>query len=182
MSLGRHDEAIREMQIAQQLDPVSSQMESGFGRVLYRARKYEESIPHFLKALALDPQNYSAYVRLGDVNAKLGRYDEAISAFEKAGQLRTDGWDRTRKARVYALMGKQREARQLLSESKSSGFETASVYAALGDLDGAFRILEKAVSDRNSLLVYLKEEPTYDSLHSDPRWKELLRRMNYPAQ
>lgn len=79
MAVGRHDEAIREIQSAEQLEPLSSQIQSGFGRILYRARKYEEAIPHLNRALELELRNYSAYVRLGDVYAKLGRYDEALT-------------------------------------------------------------------------------------------------------
>src|SRR5437016_1000172 len=182
MSLGRHDEAIREMQSAEQLDPLSSNTHSNFGRVLYRARKYEEAIPHLKRALDLEPRNYSAYVRLGDVYAKLGRYDEALTMFEKAAQLRDDGTHAARIARVYALTGRQREARQTLSGLKAGAFEIAAVYVALGDVDEAFKILEKAVEERNSLLVFFKEDPSFDNLHSDPRWKELLRRMNFPSE
>ena len=182
MSVGRHDEAIREMQSAEQLDPLSSPIQSGFGRVLYRARKYEEAIPHLQRALELDSRNYSAYIRLGDVYAKLGRYDEAINEFEKAAQLRSDGMHAARVARVYAMMGRQREARQMLSGVKTGAFDTAAAYIALGDKDEAFRILEKAVKERDSLLVFFKEDPSFDNLHSDPRWQALLRRMNFPPE
>jgi tetratricopeptide (TPR) repeat protein len=182
MALGRHSEAIREMQTAEQLDPLSSNTQSGFGRVLYRARKYEEAIPHLKRALELEPRNYSAYVRVGDVYAKLGRYDDAITMFEKAAHLRDDGVHAARIARVYALMGRQREARQMLSGLKAGAFDIAGAYVALGDMDEAFRILEKAVEERNSLLVFFKEDPTFDNLHSDPRWQELLRRMNFPME
>jgi TolB-like protein/cytochrome c-type biogenesis protein CcmH/NrfG len=182
MALGRHAEAISEVQIAAQLDPLSSDIQSTFGRVLYRARKYEEAIAHFKRALELEPRNYSAYVRLGDVYAKLGKYDEALTMFEKAAQLRDDGMHAARIARVYALMGRQREARPMLGGLKAGAFEIAGVYAALGDMDEAFKILEKAVEERTALLVYLKEDPTFDNLHSDPRWQALLRRMNFPPE
>ena len=58
--------------------------------------------------------------------------------------------------------------------------DVAGVYAALDDKDEAFRILEKAIEERNALLVTLKEEPPLESLHSDPRWQKLLQRMNFP--
>ncbi len=181
MSQGRHAEAIAEIQSAEQLDPLSSDIQSSFGRVLYRARKYEEATLHLKRALELDSRNYSAYVRLGDVYAKLNKYDEAITAFDKAAQLRSDGMHPARIARIYALMGRQREARQMLGGLKAQPFDMAAVSAALGDRDEAFSILEKAVEERNSLLVYVKEDPSFDNLHSDARWKELLRRMNFPS-
>ena len=182
MALGRHDEAIREIQSAEQMDPLSSVIHSTFGRILYRARKYEEAIAHLKRALDLEPRNYSAHNRLGDVYAKLGRYDEAITLFEKAGQLRSNGAHTARIARVYAVMGRRREARQMISGVKAGAFDVAAVYVALSDKDEAFRILEKAVEQRDSLLVYLKEDPSFDDLHSDPRWQTLLRRMNFPSE
>jgi len=58
----------------------------------------------------------------------------------------------------------------------------AAVYAALGDKDTAFGILEKAAEERDSLLVFLKEDPPFESLHSDPRWQFLIRRMSFPRE
>ena len=57
----------------------------------------------------------------------------------------------------------------------------ARVYATLGDKDEAFRILEKALEER-TFLVSIKEDPPFENLHSDPRWKALLRRMNFPPE
>jgi eukaryotic-like serine/threonine-protein kinase len=67
----------------------------------------------------------------------------------------------------------------VISGVKAPPILVAGVYAALGDKDEAFRILEKAIEERNSLLVVLKEDPPLENLHSDPRWKVLLRRMNF---
>ncbi len=181
MALGRHDEAIRQMQIAEQLDPLSAETQSGFGRVLYRARKYEEAIQHLNRAIELEPRNYTPYVRLIDVYAQMGKYDDAIAAFKKANVLRPDDRPAIRLARVYALMGRAQEARAMIPRMKTANldFETAALYAVLGEDDAAFRILEKAAEQRSSLLVYIKEDPSFDSLHSDPRWEALLRRMNF---
>ena len=79
-------------------------------------------------------------------------------------------------------MGRRREARQMVSGVKAQAFDLAAVYAALGDEDEAFRILDKAVEERNSLLVFFKEDPSFENLRSDPRWKALLRRMNFPPE
>jgi eukaryotic-like serine/threonine-protein kinase len=181
MHLGRHDEAIKEGQIAEQLDPLSSRTQSFLGRFLYRARRYEEALPHLQRAVELEPRALHANYRLGEVYVQLGRYDEAIAALEKNRELMPKGGElQAAVARVYALTGREREARQMISGVKAQPYAFARFYAALGDKDEAFRILEKAVEDRNSLLVALKEDPPYENLHSDPRWKALLRRMNYP--
>ena len=66
MHLGRHDEAIREGQIAVQLDPISSTTQTSLGRFLYRARRYEEAVPHLKRAVELEPRSVGANFRLGD--------------------------------------------------------------------------------------------------------------------
>jgi adenylate cyclase len=153
------------------------------GRFLYRARRYEEAVPHLKQAVELEPRSVGASFRLGDVYAQLGRYDEAIAVFHKGRELTRD--ERTFRAgiaRVHALAGRQREARQMISAVKPPPILAAGVYAALGDKDAAFRILEKAIEERDSLLVNIKEDPPLENLHSDPRWTALLRRMNYPPE
>jgi serine/threonine protein kinase/tetratricopeptide (TPR) repeat protein len=182
MHLGRHDEAIREGQVAVQLDPVSSEGHSALGRFLYRARRYGEALPHLQRAVELERRSATAYVRLGEVYVQLGRYDEAIASFEKVRELvPKGGYFQPEIARVYALMGRESEARQMVSGVKGNAYLIAAVYAALGDKDEAFRILEKAVGE-HQFLTPLKVEPPLENLHSDPRWQVLLRRMNFPEE
>jgi tetratricopeptide (TPR) repeat protein len=181
MILGRHTEAVREGQIALQLDPLSAETRTALGRFLYRARRYEEALPHLKRAVDMEPRSMGANFRLGDVYVQLGRYTEALAAFEKGRELTSDkSTFQAAIARVYALMGRKGEARQMISGLKIAPIDMAEVYTALGDKDEAFRILAQAIEEHNSLLVTLKEDPTFESLHADPRWKELLRRMNFP--
>lgn len=180
MHWGRHDEAIREGQRAVQFDPLSSKTQSFLGRFLYRARRYEEALPHLERAVELEPRSVHANFRLGDVYAQLGRYDEAIAMFERIRELMPKGGNfQAGIARVYALMGRKREARQMISGLKANAYVIAGVYATLGDKDEAFGILEKAVKERQ-VLVNIKVDPPFENLYSDPRWKALLRRMNFP--
>jgi tetratricopeptide (TPR) repeat protein len=165
------------------LDPLSSYIESSYGRILYRARKYEEAISHLERASQLDPRDYSAYSRLGDVYAQLGRYAEAISAEEKAraisgGPVRHS----VRLVQIYARMGNRREALRLLQEAKGGKnwgrdvLDTALAYAMLGDRDEAFAWLEKGV-ERRDLVIFVNTEPKCDNLRSDPRFAQLVRRI-----
>jgi tetratricopeptide (TPR) repeat protein len=165
-----------------QLDPVSSETHSALGRFLYRAYRYEEALPHLLRAVELEPRSLTANVRLGDLYAQLGRYDEAIAAYERTREAIPIGGNfQAAIARVYALMGRHREARQMIKGVKAHPYILAAVYAALGDKDDAFRILEKGVEE-HQLITPLKVEPPLESLHSDPRWKALLGRMNFPTE
>ena len=182
MALGRFAESIAHIERAEQLDPLSSTVHSAFGRVLYRARKFDQAIPHLNQAIALEPRSSDAYGRLADVYEALGRYDEALALYEKVHVLR--GWPVRGPdiAIVFARMGKRDEANRILMPLRetSQPSQLAQAYAVLGNNDEAFRFLFRHAEERNSL-NYVKTEPRFDRLHSDPRWQLLLRRMNFPV-
>jgi len=181
--LGSHPTAIREGEVAVQLDPLSSSIQSSLGRILFCAGKYQEALIHQKRAVQLEPRNAEAHFRLGDVYLAMSMYKEALAAFERVGEL-TPEFESFRAgiAHVYALTGKQREARQMIGKSKADPLSIAVVYRALGDKDEAFRILERAVDERSPVLIGLKAVPFLENLHSDPRWQTLLRRMNFPPE
>jgi TolB-like protein/Tfp pilus assembly protein PilF len=179
MALGRLPEAVTQIEHAAQLDPLSAQVHSTFGRILYRARKFDEAIVHLNRAIELEPRNAVAWRRLGDVHDQMGKYAEALACHQKAQALLTNprNGDSEGIARVYAHMGMVSEARQML---KRLGNRSPAVYAALGEKDTAFRLLFMSVDQRINWSLFINSDPSFDSLHSDPRWKELLRRMNLP--
>ncbi len=195
-ALGRHDEAISEIQTAEKLDPLSSVVQSDLGVGFQRARKYEQAERYLKRALALDPLNYGAYGRLGNLYGEMGRYADAIASLEKADTQQSGtggtGSDRGRRyaanlALVYARMGRREEALRMLEELRRTTDparfpmgDAAAVWAALGNKDEAFRLLFNLLEKRAGLLIFMKINPVFDSLHSDPRWKELLRPMNFP--
>ena len=190
-ALGRHTEAISEIQTAEQLDPLSSLVQSDVGWDFYRARKYEQAERHLNRAIELDPQNDGAYRRLGNVYREMGRYADAIASLEKALALQSSNGSNRRYsvifAVMYARMGRRDEALRMLKDlqritdpARFLERDTAAAWAALGNQDEAFRQLFPAVEKRSELLIFIKVDPMFDSLHSDPRWKELLRPMNFP--
>src|SRR5262249_4469171 len=83
-ALGRHDAAIRKIQPAEKLDPLSSLVQADLGIGLYRARKYEQAELRLKRAIDLDPQNFGAWSRLGNVYGQMGRNADAIASLEKA--------------------------------------------------------------------------------------------------
>lgn len=172
MVLGRHAEAINEIQIAERLDPVSAVIQSDFGRVLYRARKYEEAEPHFKRALDLDPLNYAVYGRLSDLYAEMGRYTDAITNMEKAEALR-GGSGRSYiapRARVCPDGQAGRGAaiaQRFKAHTEPAHFPkvyVAAAWAALGDKDKAFRLLFSAVKEGEVEMI--TNSPSLRSLRS----------------
>lgn len=184
MALGRFPESIAHIEQAEQLDPLSATVQSAFGRVLYRARRFDAAILHLNQAIELEPQTASHYGRLADVYEEMGRYDDALAFQATADKVlgRPAGVSLS-VARIHARMGKAGEARRILDLHRATqpGFVTATVYAALGDHDAAFRLLFELDEERDAL-NYVKTDPRLDRLHSDPRWEVLLRRMNLPTQ
>jgi len=179
--LGRRHEAVSEGRLAVQLAPLSAEAYTSLGRFLYRARRYEEALPVLQRAVQLEPRSSGANNRLAGIYTALGRYAEALAVYEKAKEVApSETGYRDVVAYVYARMGRKQEALEMVSGTTVFPVDVANVYVALGYKDEAFRILDKAVEERNALLVTVKEEPPLESLHSDPRWQKLLSKMNFP--
>ena len=188
-ALGRFAEAQELMERAYELDPNDSTVESNFGRIVYRARKYKEAIEHLQRAIELDPNNFGAYGRLADVYELMGDYPRALSLAREAEAKRAGSGVTARYSselgRVEALMGERKSALQTAAALKAnvshgSATNIALIYAALGDKDQAFAWLHQAVA-RRELVTLLPTEPKFDTLHTDPRWQDFLRSINYPG-
>jgi tetratricopeptide (TPR) repeat protein len=177
MALGRLPEAIAHIDAAAELDPLSAQVQSTYGRILYRAREFDGAIARLNRAIELEPRNSGTYGRLGDVYGQVGKHVEALAFYGKMQALITNSEPGLHVgiARTYARMGRESESRQML---ESLGNGSAEVYAALGDMDTAFALLFRRIEERSNWPIFIKADPPFDSLHVDPRWNELLRRMN----
>ena len=185
MRLGRLDEAIAQAKLNLQLDPVSSRSYRGLGFVDYFARHYDEALANIQKADDIEKGAWEFDFPRGTIYAEKKMYDQAIAEFKKLGdQPHALG----HMGNVYARMGRAAEARELISrlqehvQSDGIGrYETAIIYAGLGEKDAAFQWLEKSYAARDKGLTYLKIDPCVDPLRSDPRFHELLRRVGLPS-
>ena len=189
---GRLNDAITEIKRAHELDPLSIIVNTDVGEFLYFARRYDQAIEQYRKSLEMDPNFVVAHYLLGFAYEQKGLYEEAIGEHQKAlallGNDRTKGW----LGHAYAVSGKKVEAVKILDELKELlkgpghrgygfPFSIASIYSGLGDKDQAFEWLEKAYEDHNYYPIYVTLDPRFDSLRSDPRFAELLRRMGLPS-
>jgi Flp pilus assembly protein TadD len=186
--MGQNEEAFVQMRQAMVLDPLSSGSASELGDIFYTARQYDQAIRAFQKALELEPDNVNAHVGLGWAYGEKETYGEAIAELEQAVNLTN------RHELIVASLGKvlgdsgrKREARKLLEELEGrskhryiSPCLIALVQIGLGERDQAIASLEQAYTDRDQWVLYLKVDPHMDSLHSDPRFQDLLRRVGYP--
>ena len=184
MAVGKTDEALAEIKYAQELDPLSPIISTGLARQFYYARQPENAIQECLKVLDMEPRFAPAHWFLGQAYEQLGKYDEALSQLQQAVNyggraliLGTLGY-------AYAVSGRRAEAEAVLDTLQENArgnvpaLAPAFIHAGLGQAEEAFAWLDKAYEERFGWLIFLNVDPKVDSLRSDPRFTELLRRLN----
>jgi len=186
-AIGRHNESIAERKRACDLDPLSLSANSELGLAFYFARDYDQAIEQFQKTLELQPNFSLVDAFLPAAFEQKGKYDQAIAGFQNGIALKGStelSFLMSGLGHVYGVSGKKAEARALLDELKQMSLQEyvpaesiALVYAGLGEKDQAFAWLEKAYGERSFGVAWLKVEPRWDSLRSDPRFADLLRRV-----
>jgi serine/threonine protein kinase/TolB-like protein/Flp pilus assembly protein TadD len=188
VSTGRFDESIAELKRAQSLDPLSVAIATEQGWPFWFSRRYELAINEYQKALELDPNFPLAHYNLGLAYTELGQYGEGIREYQTAlagdpenpALLGLLGY-------TYGRAGKRNEAINILGRLQKRAetgyvprYLIAILYRGLGEQDKALTSLEAAYQQREPWLTVLNVEPIFVPLRSDPRFQDLLRRMNFP--
>jgi TolB-like protein/Flp pilus assembly protein TadD len=184
---GRLDEASAEIKMAKDLDPLSLVNNTVFGQNLYFLQHYDDAIEQERKTLELDNFAYAHYV-LGSAYEQKGILGHAIIEFQKATTLDANPVYPAGLGHALALAGRRREARKLLDKLKTLSIkrnvawnEIAVIYVGLDEKDKALAALETAYKRHSSQLNWLKVDPRFYRLHSDPRFQDLLLRMRLQA-
>jgi TolB-like protein/DNA-binding winged helix-turn-helix (wHTH) protein/Flp pilus assembly protein TadD len=192
VSQGRTDQSIEEIRHAQETDPLSVIINTDFAQILYFAHRYDQAIEQAKRALEMDPQFSLARLALAWSYLEKHRYEAAVQEAKNVADAPGAGPDfKANLAATYAAAGQATQARDLLlslkadSERQHAGqlffAPIAQVYAALGEKEQAFAWLEKDFQNRNGGLTLIKVMPFFDSLHGDPRFADLVRRIGLPA-
>ncbi|HEY0320581.1 MAG TPA: alpha/beta fold hydrolase [Pyrinomonadaceae bacterium] len=182
---GRFEEGFGEMQMAHELEPFSLIINRDVGRHYYFLRQYDEAIDKCCKTLETDPSFFLAHFYLIPAYEQKGMFEEAINELQKAIALSGGSTAMTALlGHVHAVSGRRDEALEVLTELKEKSereyvpsYYFVLVYLGLDEKDEALQWLERAYSERSTHLVWLKVDPIFDGLRSDPRFTELLRRM-----
>ncbi len=184
----RSAEAIREMERARDLDPLSLIVNTLVGFTYSNARQYNRAIEEYEKVIQLDPQFAPAHYFLGGALTNVRQYDDAIAHLQKAKDL-THGASlmSVGLARGYALAGRRAQAQQGLRELQLRGthhyvspYGLAQVYATLGDNSAALDMLDRAANEHAFEILFLRVDRSFDSLHENPRFEGLLKRVGFP--
>jgi serine/threonine-protein kinase len=185
--IGRFDEALAEIDIASQLDPLSGIIGEGRPYILMSMHRYEESIGGYRELIARDPSFYKGYSSMGRAYAQMGRHPEAIAMFERALALGGETPNLiSAMAQTHALAGNQTRARELLGcleEMSKSRYVAHTCFAiahlGLGEHVLALDRLEKGLEQRDLPMCSINAHPLYDPLRAEPRFEALLRRMRF---
>jgi serine/threonine protein kinase/Tfp pilus assembly protein PilF len=183
--LGSHVEAIAEIKKARQLDPLSLIINQGVGGKYLYARRYDEAIAQFHRTLELYPHFPPTHQRLGWCYAQKGMYDEAIAEMQKAVELSENSTQMIAAlGYAYAAAGRRNAAQGIIGElerrSKESyvdPYVVATIFAALGEMDEAFALLDKACAEHSYWMPYINTDFQLDNLRSDSRFDALMRRV-----
>jgi len=183
--LGRFDEALAEIRRAQELDPISLIINSNVSGVLYNMGQYDEAIDLLRKTLELDADFAPAHMQLGWVYVRQGKLDEAMAEFQKARTVITSGpFGLQNLGYIYARTGRKSDAAQIINDllqfsrqGYTVSYDLAIVYSGFGDNDRTLEWIEKAYEERVSWLRFIKTEPGWDYIRSEPRFIALMKKM-----
>ncbi len=188
MYLGRFDEAIKEISLAEELDPVSLAIAKDKGLVYYYSRQYQQAIEQVKQSLNRYPQFSTGHRILSLAYQGNKMYDEAIA--ENALWELNIGKDLltiSSLAQIHAAAGRKEEAKKIIDKFTEKEIlnlndhrNLALIYGDLGDNDKAFYYLDLGFEQRNVAFTSIKIDPKFDRLRADPRFNELIIKMKFP--
>src|SRR5262249_12757788 len=187
-AMGRFDDALAESRRLLDLDPLSPASRNHLGWHYLCAHQFEQAIEQYKMVLASDPNFAEAHRQLGEAYGQKGRFDEAVAEALRRLQLVGRGDEVPALEKAYSTLGWkgfwQKRLGIVLERSKHTYMSpsgTALVYAELKDAPQTLAWLERAYREHDHELVYLKVDHSWDFVRSEPRFKELLKRMRLEA-
>ncbi|HEV8369775.1 MAG TPA: winged helix-turn-helix domain-containing protein [Pyrinomonadaceae bacterium] len=185
--IGKFHEAIAEGKLALELDPLSLRLHRNQAARFYLARRYDDAVRQYREALELEPGDASLHEELGDVYGQMGLHFEAIAEWLKATTLSGD----KELAEILQQEDDYANAVQAIAQTRLKRLNAridrgdfvpavfiARAYIRLGDIDQAFRWLEKSRDERNAYSLLMNIDPFYDRFRNDPRFVAILKSMN----
>lgn len=182
---GQLDPGLVQRLKAQELDPTSAFAAIGVGWSYFYKHDFDNAIAQYRKALELDPNFSPAYESIGTTLLRKGNDSEAVEAYMKEKALQGVPADRI--ATFQEAFGAggirgywQKELESSLERAKQgkpASRRIARIYTELGDRDRAFEWLDRSFEEHNTLMIFLRTDPTFDRLRDDPRMQDLIRRM-----
>ncbi len=186
-NIGHHNEALSEVRRARAIDPVSPITNAVEGQILTFADRNDEALAVLNRTVEIEPNFWLAYLFMSRVHFNQGNYSEMVKAASMASDITKGNAEALGTlAFAYARSGDIEHARALQAELEKRARERyvpsyalAAAAYGLGDRELALDLLEKAYADKDVLMVFLKVEPKWNDLRGEPRFIELMRKMNF---
>jgi TolB-like protein/tetratricopeptide (TPR) repeat protein len=185
---GRLDDAVHEMQIARDLDPLSPVQANYLGLAYQFVGRRAEAITQYKRALSLDPNFVESRLHLANAYLDPPRFKDFYAELDRAEEIWADSRIQPTRAFGLALEGRKAEALELLHKCEKPGpgvfvqsTYIANVYAVLGDKEQMYTWLDKAYADRDGMLVYANKQGCYRPYRSEPRFVALERKLGVPV-
>ncbi len=182
----RHEQALAEIKLSRELDPVSLVTNALEGQILFFAGRPDEALDRLNKTIDLNPNFWLSHLFISAIYTEKGMFAEAIAAAKNAGELSGNSQSNAYRAYALAKWGKQTEARAILDELSKLAttnyvppYNFAVIYNGLGESGKALDYLEKGFVEKDVRMAFLKVEPKWNNLRNEPRFIELIRRMNF---
>ncbi len=182
--LGCSEEAIAQLRIARNLDPLSTQISQGFSLAFLQLDQYDRALEEMRTTLEMESNHAPTIYLLGWVHLRKGEPAEALALFEKAAAMDDCQMFLGALGHAYAVCGMRDKARDMLDQMQQesqeryiSEYSRAVVHAGLGEKDEAFACLELAYEEHSDMMAWLTIGPEWTSLRSDPRFASLQRRV-----
>jgi len=187
--LGRSNEALEEAKEALDVDPLALIVNANVGLQLYDARRFDEAIAQFRTTLDIEPNFPIAILWMAKAQFARGDLSSGVTLTQRFVDLTgATPFSLAFRGYAHARMGEQAEALAIIdrllalrSQKYVSAYYFAVVYTALGKTDEAMLWLERAFDERSDFLIYLAVDPIFDPLRTDPRFRNLVRRVGLPS-
>ena len=180
-AMGRVHDMLNECHRAAEIDQFSPIYSMSLTLAYNFSRDYDKALQQAKKVVEMYPKHTSAIIWLGYTYEQMGNNKEAMQQWTQLARIHGDDKYATEIMKVFQKSGYNGYLREDAKDSEATGDYSAAAadYAMLGDKNAAFAALEKAFGTRSGLL-FIKVDPQFDNLRSDPRFSDLMNRMNFP--
>lgn len=185
IAAGRFSDALREVNKALDLDPLSPIINAIDGWPFYFMRNYEHAVDCYQKAIELEPKSFPAHYLLAATYGQMDQGDKAVAEMQIVRGLDESSMTLSGLAEAHAVAGQESEARAVLADIDRmardglyvSPYDLAGVCVRLGDYEEAVKLIEKTVEDKSAWRIFLPVDPKFDELRKDQRFAELVRQV-----
>lgn len=185
-NLGRFEEALAEIRLARELDPLFAFSHIEEGLIHYMARDFEKAIEHFEMRLRVAPEQRHTHTFIALAETARGRFEAALQALDRTDPDVTTAVAVALRGYIFGRTGRIEEARRMLRALDGLSpdravvpMQRALIHVGLGEFDEALDLLEEGLEEPTHQIRLLNVEPLFEPLHADPRFQDLLRNVGF---